>query len=444
MLDLRKSDLMLRLRDGQATASSPLGAPFCERQPPQKLSPVDRHWDLRFATDEGKREPVHVNIPLAWRFRARLDVPRLERAAREVVNRHSILRCTLDYSADGRRFKADSAPELRVQQIANIDLLHQLAWKPFSWADEGPFRLAAVPLSATEHAVAVISHHSFVDGYAARIISHELAVLYGASSGLQPVPLQFMDYLVSLEKWSNEPRADAYLAHWREYLRGAQGLGSSRRQDARICPCPLPAGTSDAIRELVRVERVGMSFVWEAAHHLTLRQLLGRTDLTTLSVDVGRRQPELVSVVGRFMNLLPVRSSVPDDVTFRQLLREMSAARRKSLPYFAAPHWLIAERCPFDYTGDTGALNFVPPEFLPLESLGERLPLPPPPQLEAGLAFPLPYVIVVSGNTEFYVGVNGDIEKPFSVEELASTFGPVLAAAVSEPDAPVSSLQRLH
>jgi hypothetical protein len=451
MLDIRTSELMLLLRDGHATRDSAF-APFCEPQPPQPVSPAERHWDHPFRPDAYAGEPFPLNAQLAWQFHGALDHECLERAAREVTRRHSILRCTLDSSHTERRFIADAAPELQLRRFVARDQRHigrmpevsEFAWRPFELGAEGPLRLASIDISGDEHVIALALHHSFTDFYSTRILSHEITALYdafrnGQSSPFPEPPLQFFDYLISIKKWCTSPRSRQHGTYWQEYMQGARGIEPTRGEVLAVRTCKQSMPVSEAIRSLCKSERVGLHMFWELAQHVALWRLLGTPDIATASIDVGRRQRELVGLIGRYINLLPNRSRIDADRSFRQLLREMSAARRSTTPYCSAPYHFIADRSPFDYASGVGALNYIPAELLPEEGFGAsfgRIRAPRPP----AAWFQFPYVLMVLDGPETSVVGFGEIVKPFSVTELVDTLGHIVNAVTTAPDRSIASL----
>ena len=200
-----------------------------------------------------------------------------------------------------------------------------------------------------------------------RILSYELEAFRRAFCRNQPRLCRICHYdfltVISMDEWSRSPAADAGISYWLRYMEGTQGLQPSLGQPMSGGVFRLSERQSTELRALARAEGVGPGLIWEAAHHITLLQLTGMTDITTLSVDAGRWQPELVGMIGQFVNLLPTRSSDVGNATVRQLLVRLKEGRQHSLRRvlrttssqtavgYSPPSWAcsICSRCSFRF-----------------------------------------------------------------------------------------------
>lgn len=452
MLEFEDSERTLLRRRWQATRGS--HAPFSEKQSPRVISPPLPEWWMRF--DQGALEPLHLNLAWHWVCLGSPDVASLECAVRALARRHEILSCSLMKKSSEVRLVSNGAPEPCVPSWtttcnspeAASDALHHVAYTPFDVRTEGPIRVGATIVSSTAHIITVVVHHSFADMYSLRIISHELAALYhslrnGHRAQLPDLPLQFSDYLLSEDAWTSGPLAPGYLSYWSKYLDQAAGIPHSRTPNVQVSSTTLPARLSEDILAFCRATRTSLGAFLEAAHHVSIWRLLGRDDVTSLSMNAGRRQVELVRLIGNFVTLLPQRTKFRARMTFAQLLDQMKQERQASLPFICAPYMSIAEQCTFNYLGEVGVLNYTPQSFLPLETFGSHL-IPPPsadPSIFERPWFPFPYVIGITGSTTLQLYGYGAIREPFELSSLLQMFTSVLRAAAAEPNTPLLSFK---
>lgn len=442
--DLQISDRMLRARIRDPDNRFGL---VCTRHSHRDLSPPERRWCLEAQKPADAWGPAVFNMSLIWRFKGNLRPEILQRAAEQVVQRHSILGCTLEFVEGGWRFRADRAPQVSVRELQGFDMdrgessamraVSEHIYREFDFSIEGPLRVGYARVGDDDYIVAAAFHHSFADAYSKRILSFELAALYdsldrGLESQLMPLPLSYLDYLRSVQEWITTPGAQEVARFWMRRLDGVMPLKHTRAEQVSRSSFCLAEEVSARVRQLCSTLRVGVHTFWEAAHHLVLRELAGRQDVATLSVDGGRRQEELIGVFGQFVNLYPCCSRLSDDLTFSDVVRNLQATNRESAPYRIVPYDLIADRCPFEYAASFGHLNFIPRQFFALPTFGPLASCELPAGTEG--TFIYPYAISVRDEPRFLVRCTGHIREPFNVRELSLALERVAIACVSEPD----------
>lgn len=371
-----------------------------------------------------------------------------------MVRRHSILNCTLTYLDGGWRYAANRASKIDLcvldtgvtgtdAEADSLFTLNEFLFREFDLDKEGPLRIGCVRIALQDYFIGVAIHHSFTDVYSNRIFSFELAASYEALCGNRKpahrqLPLDFFDYMTSVDEWAQGADAKAFIAYWLKYLQGAH-LPQYRRTDELFGGVfTLPHALSGHVRAICAAERIGPNIFWEAVHHVALYRLLDSEDVTTLSVDVGRRQNELIGMMGQFVNLLPCRSRISAGLTLRKLMRELNRMHRESAPYRATPYDLIAERCEFSYASALGQLNFLPREFLPLPTLGAVQPTRLPHGARARIIYP--YSVVVVDSSEFEVGCIGHVCEPFTIADMRAMLERAAISLAIEPDSEFSKL----
>ncbi|WP_093588682.1 non-ribosomal peptide synthetase [Lentzea waywayandensis] len=242
---------------------------------------VGRHPALRSAfVWEGVEEPLQVVI-------GEVDVPFEVLDWTSVADPGAALDELLD--ADQRRgFDVTTAPLLRVYVADRGDR----QWVVFTF------------------------HHLYLDGWSIPLVWDEVFAAYQRKS-LPPVR-PYRDYIAWLQQ---QPPADDF---WREYLDGftsptALPVDRTTRvhweQGRRLRE--LPENVALELETLARREHVTISAVVQAAWALLLASHAGEDDVV-FGLTVSGRPAELAgveSIVGLFINTLPVRIKVPADRT---------------------------------------------------------------------------------------------------------------------------------
>jgi amino acid adenylation domain-containing protein/non-ribosomal peptide synthase protein (TIGR01720 family) len=343
------------------------GAPVL---PPIERAPRDAPLPLSFAQERlwflDRLEPGSAlyNVPSARRFSGPLDAPVLERALREVVRRHEVLRTTFAMAGDqpvqvirgdldlrlpvedlGHLPEADREP--RAREIASTE-----ARRPFD-LERGPLiRVRLLRLGPDDHVLIAVLHHIVSDAWTQGVLLDEVGKLYaafraGEPSPLPPLPVQYADYAVWQRRWLAGDVLDQQIAWWKAHLAGAPAVLDlptdrprppvmSHRGARQSFALPLEA--SRAIAALGRREGATLFMVLLAAFYALLARYTGQRDLVVGTPIAGRTRAETEGLIGFFVNTLALRAKIEDDPTFLELLarvREtcLGAYAHQDLPF---------------------------------------------------------------------------------------------------------------
>lgn len=342
------------------------------------------------------------NVLLVWRLRGPLALPLVGRALTELVRRHEALRTSLDES--GGTVVQRIRPSLPLSWHC-VDLsragsrrgrwLHKLASdqlaQPFDLTRAPLMRIALARAGPRDHVLLWTLHHTIVDAWTTTILLRELTALYGRFEPLPPPPIQFADY-AAWERELEDPVADEF---WHRTL-GLEPPARLRLPElVARAPSPQPTarpGVAEDVEPFVaaspavgrrlaalaRDRGATLSMVLLAGAAALLAPYAPGGDMTLGIVDANRDRPELESLVGCCMTLLPVRLDVSGAPTPPDLLARVRAA---TLAAYA--HKLPIGRLPHQDAGWYDVLlNVIPaglgaPPVAPGRPLDVR-PLPPP------------------------------------------------------------------
>ncbi|MGH8017131.1 MAG: amino acid adenylation domain-containing protein, partial [Opitutaceae bacterium] len=298
------------------------------------------------------------NIPGVLRLRGTLDVAVLARSLTELVRRHEALRTSFD-SRHGEPVQVVHAPwvvELPLTDLTNmpaderaIVLKRQLdeeAQRPFD-LERGPlFRPRLWRVAPDEHVLQLNVHHIVFDGWSFQVLLAELAKLYPAGgsasqAGMPDPALQFADYAAWQHRWMAGDACAVHAAFWKKLLAGAPGLlelPADRPRPARATHRGLhrsraltPALVA-ALHNMRRNERTTLFTILFAAFHVLLHRYTNQQEIVVGMPVANRTREAVESMIGFFVNVLPIRISIGAGARFRDLLREV---QRTTLDAFA-------------------------------------------------------------------------------------------------------------
>jgi amino acid adenylation domain-containing protein len=293
-----------------------------------------------------------------------LRVEALREALREVVRRHEALRTTFhSIGGEPRQVVADRvdlelpvidlsslSPERRDDELRSIG--RSEARRPFD-LQRGPLiRGLVARLGIDQHALLLHLHHVIADGWSMGVLRRELSVLYEACADGRPSPLpalavQYPDFAVWQRRWMAGEALERQLGYWRRQLAGAPPVFELPFDHPRPAVESFRGGVTafafpdDLVRRLRALgRRLGatLSMTTLTGFDLLLARLTGRDDVVVGSAVANRNRREIEDLIGFFVNVLVLRTSLSGAPSFAELagrVRETSleAWAHQDLPF---------------------------------------------------------------------------------------------------------------
>ncbi|MFK4071528.1 amino acid adenylation domain-containing protein [Streptomyces sp. NPDC029674] len=288
-----------------------------------------------------------------------LDARRLRAAWEALIARHDALRAGFHRLASGEAVQVVArSVELpwREVDLTALDRTEALAEAERLAGNEAAerldltaaplLRLLLIRLGAEQHRLVVTSHHIVADGWSTPVMLNEVAAAYAAheprtADGTAPVPgrtASYGDYLAWLEVQDKE----AARAAWRAELAGADAPTLVAPADlggglvlSEECSVRLSEEATRAINGLARSQGLTVNTVMQGAWALVLARLARRTDVVFGTTVAGRPPeiPGIESMIGLFINTLPVRVRLDAGQPVRTLLSQLQERQAALMPH---------------------------------------------------------------------------------------------------------------
>jgi amino acid adenylation domain-containing protein len=297
------------------------------------------------------------NISFALRLTGSIDCIAIEKAVKEIIRRHEVLRTAIieiegapvaslregNWSLDHHSVR--HLPEGE-RDSAMRSILRDDARRRFDLAAPPLLRVCLIDVDQDEHILGVTVHHIAADGSSLKILLDELVALYqafsiGASSPLSELPVQYSDYAVwRAENFERDP-LESEIRYWKEKLREPLPITEMPADRPRPTkPSPdgssllqlLPTETLENVRRFSQSVNATPFVTLLAAFYLLLFRYTRQDDLVIGSASAGRGNSEIGGLIGLFISNLVLRISLEDDPTVTVL---MARVRETVLGAFA-------------------------------------------------------------------------------------------------------------
>jgi len=441
-------------------------------------------------------------------LRGPLDADALRRAFQSLADRHEALRSVFAVGADGEPrqrivdhveielpvvdLPADAAPALQAALRAERVHAFDLGAAPL-------MRLRLLREGPEHHHLIVNLHHIVCDGWSMGLLVEELAAAYRAAVGGQTTvsptptfgsgraqsaldrqsrsastesrdqqsaltvspaptfsetPFQPKDVAVWLANLGEAPLMARCRDYWRTQLADADERAllphdAATGADAQLAgqvPIELPRALTEQLQALLK-ERQATPFAAVAAALAVLLQRYGGSEQVVIGTPVaGRGRPGMESVVGFFVNTLPLVLRLAPELSFAALLAQAGRAVSGMLAHQDLPF----DRLIADYGSARDPLrNPLFEVFLAAEPAPRDLGLPgiavveheppaPPARYDLTLRF-----AEDAHQWRLILEYRASLWRPETMARFARHLGNFLAAAAAAPDRPIAALQML-
>ncbi|UCH95078.1 MAG: amino acid adenylation domain-containing protein, partial [Candidatus Aminicenantes bacterium] len=297
----------------------------------------------------------------SYRMHGNLNIPCAVNSLNELLKRHDILRTV--FILEGEKFLQVVLKERKIDFLYEDistrddrnDYLNQFKERDkkrsFDLSKDVLIRAAIFKSGPATYEFTWSIHHILIDGWCLGILVSEFFEIYQCflekrAHRLPPVK-QYKTYIQWLEKQDEEITRN----YWEKYLQGyeeAAGVsvlnfhkpktGHPGYQQQEIV-LQLPKEKTNGLNLLAGRNNVTMNVIIQALWSVLLGKYNRKTDLVFGAVVAGR--PPAIegveSMVGLFINTIPVRVQYKEDITFTKLLKKIQKEALESNPHHYYP-----------------------------------------------------------------------------------------------------------
>lgn len=414
------------------------------------------------------------NIGKALRLQGDLNRVALINGLRALVQRHEILRThfVLHEGEPRQVIDPQDCIELLEKDLSDVvdghrreqdlaDILQSERHHRFDLKQRAPLRVLLVKLGQRDHVLSITMHHIISDEWSLGILIRELSDYYAAGVKEEVYPksqlrLQYADYATWQRRNLKADVLNEQLRYWKHQLRGVPSQLSMVTDHPRPAMesfkgagvrFELPASLVAALKHLAAGEGCTLFMVFLAAYEVLLSRWTGQQDFSIGSPIAGRDHREFEELIGVFVNMLPLRACVTNDMTFRDLLAKVKEVTLGAYAHQELPFGVLAKELRLE-----GTLSHQP-IFQVMLSLQnhpqEQLELPGLTATVIDTQWTQAHFDLMLYLYEHQNGVSGlfgyatELFDATTVERMASSLRAILESSVSDPDTSVRKISMI-
>ncbi|WP_256260443.1 condensation domain-containing protein, partial [Streptomyces atratus] len=199
-----------------------------------------------------------------------------------------------------------------------------------------PFDLECGPLSRwvlarvgdEEFVLALSMHHIVSDGWSVGVLLHEVQAAYSGTP-LPELPIQYADFAAWQRRWLASGVLEEQLTYWRTTLAGAPPVLDLPTDYPRPAiptyrgahlHTRIGAETAEALNALAQQHGTTLFMVLQAVYAALLTRRAGQNEIVIGVPVANRSRTETESLIGFFVNTLPLRTQTDPHEPFAVLL----------------------------------------------------------------------------------------------------------------------------
>ena len=304
---------------------------------------------------------THYHIPIVLRLEGKLDVQAVSLSLRSIISRHEVLRTVIQHKEgvphqvikdvrdwqieeiDGRPFHNDGS---KIQEIieATVD-------RPFDLSQDYMLRGFLIQLDNTQHLMGMVVHHIAFDGWSTSLLLTELADSYQCyREGKKPTwelpAIQYADFAIWQKQLLQGELLQRKISFWKKKLLNVAALklpvdypkAGIPSYNGSVETLQIDKALNDQLSTLGERQSATLFMALLTTFKMLLSHYSGQEDICVGTVTTGRQEKELEKLLGYFAQTLPIRSHLPSDATFFDLLRTvktntLEALENQELPF---------------------------------------------------------------------------------------------------------------
>ena len=295
----------------------------------------------------------------SYRLHGELDMELVEKSLNELIKRHDILRTAFVYDAADRPLQVVLKERSidfyyrDMKEMAGVEDKEAFLEKFkendkkrfFDLANDVLMRISVLQVNPSEYEIIWSFHHILMDGWCVGILNKEFFEIYNSFLANRPFQLPPVKPYRTYIQWLEKQDMETSKTYWKEYLDAYEEVAALPKMNLRgneereykneSVLFMLEREKTRHLNQIAGKNHVTMNIITWAVWGIILGKYNGKNDVVFGAVVSGRpfELEGVESMIGLFINTIPVRIRFGDKTKFNELLHRIQEEAITSEPY---------------------------------------------------------------------------------------------------------------
>ncbi len=309
---------------------------FCSIKPADKrfYYPVSSSQKRLYTLAQMDKASISYNMPTVYVIEGDLDKNQLEDMLFTLFNRHEILRTTfhiMDGEVVQRIHNEVEVEVLFDDSTQDIEAIIKDFVKPFSLDTLPIFKIKLVTINPKRHVLLMDMHHIIFDGVSISLFINELNDLY-TGKDLEPLRIQYKDYAIWQQALINSDEIKSQQEYWlnsfkEEWPKLTLPLDYKRPKvqcfEGDSIRFEIDGDMTQRLKKWNKETGTTLFMLLFGTYSLLLAKYASQEDIIVGTAEAGRHHEDVQSLIGLFINTLPIRTYPSGNKTLKQYFKEV-------------------------------------------------------------------------------------------------------------------------
>jgi amino acid adenylation domain-containing protein/non-ribosomal peptide synthase protein (TIGR01720 family) len=424
-------------------------------------------------------ENLSYNVPTALKLEGEFEKERLKETFKKLITRQESFRTSFHMIEDEPVQRVHDEVEFEIEyfnlsdggvgrpQAENayspqtIPTAYSSFVRYFDLSQAPLLRVRLVKIEAIGHIFMVDMHHIVTDGTSMPILVKEFTALYEGQA-LPPLSIQYKDFT----GWQNSEKQSGVLekqeAYWLEEFTGQVprlNLPTDyvrppvQRFEGDVTSFELDREAAVELKKMALDQEATLYMMLLALFNVLFSRVCGQEDIVIGAPLAGRRHADLESIIGFFINMLPLRNYPLGEKTFLRFLKEV---KENTLNAYENQDYQFEDLVEKTMNGRIGDRDSLVDVVFTLQNM-EASPGSAPESREPGLKLqpygekhtPTPFDIAIIGleaqeGLLFSIKYKTSLFKEETIEMMIKNFKEVVSAVLDNPGIQLKDIATSH
>lgn len=305
------------------------------------------------------------NIPICFRIYNKIDIHLFNQALNFVVDKYPILK-TIIKEKDGvpyQQIKPNQIIQFEIKNISNLDhheifpYINKIAKEPFSLSNGPLLRTYIFETSKEPTYVLINVHHIIFDGisigiFLSTFLDTYIDLIEGKDLEIKKSDTSYEDFIIWENGMLSGEKGKKHQLYWKKQLSGSLPILElptdgkrylAKFQKGETHRTYISSELLNKVKLFVEQQQISLATLFIGIFKLLLYQYSNQNDIIIGMASMVRPQKRFESQIGYFINMIPIRSQIDDNLNFIEFVKELQLTMLDALDHADYPFTQIVK-----------------------------------------------------------------------------------------------------